>query len=269
MVFKIYVHCTVFINSLVITPATPTPVAGDDAPPAPLYTDDELDRLVALVQRMTCLFALQANDWTEAAIAVIRRWLCTPDEPIMTVFYDGDVLTACLDFPLAPVFDLTYFMRSEAGEVFTAETFGDRVTFGTVHEDVDGTMLGVLEKVFAPVFFSNRRLSENVRGQFSTALHSFLGYLTGLHHKLSGVTVLYMPAEALRLSVAEAVADRDLVKRLETIAVQWIGAIRSCLGDKEQLVPYELMCPPDQYDFYTYRCKLCDVVMFRRIFYEI
>jgi dynein heavy chain len=46
-------------------------------------------------------------------------------------------------------------------------------------------------------------------------LHTFLGYLTDLHYKLQGLTVLYIPQEGLNLSAEEASKDKDLVRRLE------------------------------------------------------
>lgn len=231
----------------------PTPVAT----PFPEYTDVDLAKLINYIHHATTLFALNHRDWSDETDEVIRRWLMSTDELMLTIFYDGDILSACLAFPLAPVFDITYFMR-EPGEIFEVDTIPDRIIFGNIHEDIEGTLLTTLDKVFSPIFFSSTNLSENVKGQFCGALNNFLAYLTGLHYKMSGITVLYIPAEGLRVGVREAAADRDLVKRLEVIAVYWIGSIRACLGDKEQLVPYEQMCPPDHYDFYTYRCEYCD-----------
>lgn len=231
--------------------APPTPVAA----PVPEYSADDLAKLVDYIHHATTLFALSHSDWSDETDDTIRRWLLTASELMLTIFYDGDILSACLAFPLAPVFDITYFLR-EPGEIFEVDTLPDRIIFGNIHEDIEGTLLTTMDKVFSPIFFSSKNLSANVKGQFCGALNGFLTYLTGLHYKMSGITVLYIPTEGLRVADArDAAADRDLVKRLEVIAVNWIGSIRTCLGDKEQLVPYEQMCPPDHYDFYTYRCE--------------
>lgn len=213
-----------------------------------------MDQLVIAVQRMTNIFALDEADWTNECREMIKNWFLNTSELMLTIFYDGDCLTACLAFPLAPVFDLTYYLR-EPNQIFTLDGFHDEVIFETLHEDVDGSILNVLHKVYAPIFFAATDLNSNVKGQLCSALNSYLAYLTALHHKMSGITVLYIPSEGLIVPIEQAAGDRDLVKRLETIAVHWIGSIRTCLGDKEQLVPYELMCPPDHFDFYTYRCK--------------
>lgn len=203
---------------------------------------------------MTTLFALNETDWTPECIAVIRKWLLDIDHLMLTIFYDGDTLTACLAFPLAPIYDLTYFLR-DPNHIFTVDGFHDEITFGRLHEDIDGTMLSVLSEMYAPIFFGSKEMSRSVKGHFCEALNAFLAYLTGLHFKMSGITVLYIPTEALVIDAETAVEDTDLIKRLETLAVNWIGSIRQCLNDKEQLVPHELMCPPDHFDFFTYRCE--------------
>lgn len=229
-------------------------VVEESIAPLPEYTDDELKRLVGFVQKMTTLFALKENDWTDATTGVIESWFRNPETLMLVIFYDGDVLTACLAIPLAPIFDMSYFLR-QPNQIFDVDTFHDVVRFGTIREDIDGTLLNVLSSVYGPIFFGSTNLSDMVKGNFCTALNSFLAYLTGLHFKMSGITMLYIPTEALMVDEQDAMNDRDLVKRLETMAVHWIGTIRQCLGDKEQLVPHELMCPPDHYDFYSYRCK--------------
>lgn len=226
----------------------------DSIPPKPEYTDEDLEQITLAVQRMTTLFALNEADWTPDCIAVIRKWLLDTDHLMLTIFYDGDKLTACLAFPLAPIFDLSYFLR-DPNHIFTVDGFHDEITFGRLNEDIDGTMLSVLSEMYAPIFFGSNEMSKSVKGQFCGALNAFLSYLTGLHFKMSGITVLYIPTEALIVDVENAVEDSDLIKRLEALAVNWIGSIRQCLNDKELLVPHELMCPPDHYDFFTYRCE--------------
>lgn len=203
---------------------------------------------------MTSLFALKETDWTTECIAVIRQWLLDTDHLMLTIFFDGDTLTACLAFPLAPIYDLTYFLR-DPNHIFTVDGFHDEITFGSLHEDIDGSMLSALNEMYAPIFFGSSELSRSVKGQFCEALNAFLAYLTGLHYKMSGITVLYIPTEALAIDVETAVTDTDMIKRLESLAGNWIGSIRQCQNDKEQLVPHELMCPPDHFDFFTYRCK--------------
>lgn len=234
-------------------------VRAESIAPQPEYSDEELDQLIGFVQKMTTLFALRENDWSATTLNVIKSWFLNPDALMLVIFYDGDELSACLAIPLAPIFDMSYFLR-QPNQIFAVDTFHDEVAFGTVREDIDGTMLSVLSAVYGPIFFGSTNLSDTVKGNFCGSLNTFLAYLTGLHFKMSGITMLYIPSEALMMTEDEAVLDRDLVKRLETIAVHWIGTIRQCLGDKEQLVPHELMCPPDHYDFFAYRCKfLCDL----------
>lgn len=49
-------------------------------------------------------------------------------------------------------------------------------------------------------------------------MHSFLGNLTDLRHKMLAVTVIYVPKEGLNVDVDEAQHDKELIKRLEGIS---------------------------------------------------
>lgn len=202
---------------------------------------------------MTILFDLRDEDWNDENLDVIRKWLMHVKELMLTIFYDGNKLTAHFSFPFVPIYDVTYFMR-EPNHIFTVDGFHDEIMFGTLHEDVEGSLLRVLETVYAPMFF-NMDLSDNIKMKLFSELHSFLSYLTGIHYKISGLTVLYVPFEGHHLSPAEAARDRELLKRLEVVVNFWMNQIRLCLGDKKQLVPYDLVCHPDEFDFWAYRCK--------------
>lgn len=46
-------------------------------------------------------------------------------------------------------------------------------------------------------------------------MHSFLGNLTDLRHKMLAITVIYVPKEGLNVDVDEAQHDKELIKRLE------------------------------------------------------
>lgn len=83
----------------------------------------------------------------------------------------------------------------------------------------------------------------------------FLSKLTDVHSKLFGLTVLYIPKEAMYISVDEARQDKELIKRLEAIVVYWTKQIRVGLQDQDQSTPDDLLCPIDEYDFWVYRCK--------------
>jgi dynein heavy chain len=83
----------------------------------------------------------------------------------------------------------------------------------------------------------------------------FLSKFTDVHSKLFGLTILYIPREALEIPVDVASLDKELVKRLEAIVVYWTKQIRVGLQDQDQNTPDDLLCPIDEYDFWVYRCK--------------
>lgn len=202
---------------------------------------------------MTILFALDHNNWSEEHSNTIKKWLLDTDELMLTIFYHENNLVASLSYPMVPVHDLTYFLR-EPNQIFTVDGFHDEVTYGTIHEPIDGTLLNIIERIYAPIFFQYSEWSENVKSRLCNSLHNFLSYITGLHYKMSGMTVLYKPPNIYNSKFEIAVKDREFTKQLEAIATHWASAIRTCLGDKQQLVPYELVTPVDEFKFWLYRC---------------
>lgn len=94
-----------------------------------------------------------------------------------------------------------------------------------------------------------------VRADFHTKLDTFLCNLTDLTYKMLGLTMIYVPLESREFAAKEAVADKELVKRLENIVAYWNTQIKTALSDQEQVTPRELLCLDDEYDFWTYRRK--------------
>uniref|UniRef100_A0A1A9UDL7 DHC_N1 domain-containing protein n=1 Tax=Glossina austeni TaxID=7395 RepID=A0A1A9UDL7_GLOAU len=222
--------------------------------PRPQYTDEELDRLVGYIQRMTTLFALDHRDWTEENLDIIRRWLMEVDQALLTIFYDANKLSACLGFPVAPVSDLTYFYR-EPNFIFTVENFHDEIDIGTLHEDVDGCLLKVLQLVFAPIL-RNSDWNDNVKSRFCKAIDKFLGYLTSLNSKMAGMTVLYVPHVVKQIDKGNATQDREFVKNMEAVVVFWTNQIRTLLTDKTLVVQHDLVVPEEEYEFWLYRFEV-------------
>uniref|UniRef100_A0A1I8MW68 Dynein axonemal heavy chain 2 n=1 Tax=Musca domestica TaxID=7370 RepID=A0A1I8MW68_MUSDO len=207
------------------------------------------------MQRMCMLFALDHRDWREETLDVLRRWLLEVNEVLVTLFYDGNKLTACLGFPLTPVSDLSYFSRTP-NHIFSVEGFHDEVNFGTVHEDVDGCLLRVLQLVYAPVFRNYSDWNENVKSRFAQAMDKLLGYLTNLNSKMAGLTILYVPYVVQQMARENVAHDREFVKNMESIVVFWTTQIRSLLSDKVLVVPHDLVVPEEEYEFWLYRYEV-------------
>ncbi|XP_026846886.1 dynein heavy chain 2, axonemal [Drosophila persimilis] len=215
----------------------------------------ELEQLIKSVQRMTVLYSLDNRDWNKKLLYVIERWLLESTETILTIFYDCNVLTGCLGFPVAPVLDLCYFIRS-SNQNFSVDTFHDLVHNGTIHDDVDGCLLNVLEFVYAPVFRNFKEWGDNVKQRFCTALDKFLAFLTGAHFKMAGMTVLYVPYVVKQIDRESISYEREFVKNLEVIAVSWATQIRTLLNDKTLPVSNEFISVEDEYEFWLYRFEV-------------
>ncbi|XP_037709872.1 dynein-1-beta heavy chain, flagellar inner arm I1 complex [Drosophila subpulchrella] len=221
--------------------------------PKPSYTDEELHHLVGYIQRMSVLSCLDHRDWHEGTLDIIRRWLLEVHEPLLTIYYDRDALSACLGMPNTCVSDLSYFRR-EPNEIFSVEGFHDEINFGTLTSDVDGCLMELLDRLYAPFFRNYLEWNVTVRHRFCSSMDRFLAFLTGMHHQISGVAVLYVPYVIKELTAGSV--DRQMVRSLEGIALYWTTQIRTLLGDDTLTVPHDLATVRDEFEFWEYRYEV-------------
>lgn len=223
--------------------------------PVPDYTDVELDQLVSFVKRMTTLYDLRPTDWNEQTDDAIRTYFLEPSNQVLCVYFGGNTLVAVNGFPNEVYEDLTYFIRDNHKEIFRVDNFHDNITFGTINGTVEGTLLELLENVYAPIFFNAKSWPDSVKSDFCDRLHSFLSKLTDVYYKMLGFTVLYIPKEGLNLTMEEATKDKELVKRLEGVVVYWTRQIRIVLQDHDQRKNEVDLTPIDELELWIYRCK--------------
>lgn len=234
----------------------PIASAKEEEQPKPTYTSKQLDELVMFIKKMVYLNGIKPDDWTEQCDDVMRTWFRDTSYPMLIVYFSPKhQLTVSLAYPTEPILEIVYFLR-EPNHIFAIDHFHDDATFGRIDDDVDGTLLLLMENLYMPVIFQKTDWSETHRSQFLASVHTFLACLTGWHYKLSGLTVLYVPNEVL--SDDETVTQNRLIKRLESIAKYWIYQLQICICDSEQMVPHDLPCVSDEYEFWIYRCMSND-----------
>ncbi|KAH8339425.1 hypothetical protein KR074_005356 [Drosophila pseudoananassae] len=221
--------------------------------PKPSYSDEELHQLVGYIQRMSVLSCLDHRDWLEATLDIIRTWLLEVNEPLLTIYYDRDVLSANLGMPTVCVSDLSYFRR-EPNEIFSVDGFHDEITFGTLTSDVDGCLKELLERLYVPFFRTYSEWNATVRNRFCSSLDRFLAFLTGMNHQIAGMAVLYVPYVISELDAGPV--DRQLVRNLEVTALYWTTQIRTLLSDCTLTVPHDLATVQDEFDFWEYRYEV-------------
>ncbi|KFB39784.1 hypothetical protein ZHAS_00007149 [Anopheles sinensis] len=226
----------------------------------PAYSEEDLETLVGFIRGMIILFDYDDEDFNEEAAEVIKLWLTDANNPLLFIFYDGNRLTASLAFPLCPINDLMYFMREEEQLFSALERFHDDILFGTLHGDIEGSLLVLLEQVYGPMILANVDWSENVKANVINGFNAFMTYLTELHYKLSGFTLLYVPREGSDMEVQEVVLNRSMIKRLEAVVIDWTGQIRATLADTQHFVPDDLVCPSDEYSFWLYRHEVLSAI---------
>uniref|UniRef100_A0A182VV30 Sulfotransferase domain-containing protein n=1 Tax=Anopheles minimus TaxID=112268 RepID=A0A182VV30_9DIPT len=226
----------------------------------PAYSDEDLETLVGFIRGMIILFDYEDDDFNEEVAETIKLWLTDVNNPLLFIFYDGNRLSASLAFPLCPINDLMYFMREPEQLFNVLECFHDDILFGTLHGDIEGSLLVQLEQVYGPMILSNVDWSENVKANVINGFNAFMTYLTELHYKLSGFTLLYVPREGCDMEIQEVVLNRSMIKRLEAVVIDWTGQIRATLSDTQHFVPDDLVCPSDEYTFWLYRHEVLSAI---------
>ncbi|KAJ8920059.1 hypothetical protein NQ315_011713 [Exocentrus adspersus] len=216
------------------------------------YTNEELSKLVSYVKDITTLCGLYPSDWTSECDQVIEYWFKETYEPLLTIYFNDGVLSCSTDVPTCPIVDLMYFIR-EPSQRFEVDTFYDTIVFGTIDDNIDGSMLNIMQEVYAPIFFSLTNWPDSVKNEFTNNLHMFLAKVTDLHYRLYALTVLYIPRDVIDIPLEEANRDKELIKRLEGLVVYWTKQIRVGLQDQDQNTPEDMLCPKDEYEFWKYR----------------
>ena len=230
-------------------------VEEEETIPVPEYSHDELNKLLLYVQQIVTCYDLNEEDINESFTENTTKWFMDVLETTLFVYFEQGYLSASPGCPTSPVSQLTYFIREDPGHVFSIEGFHDEVTFGTFHENVEETILCLMNNIYAPLILKDKRWDENVKMKLFNDLHSFMAHLTDVNSKIGSMVILYVPNEGHELIVEEAVLNKALVKRYENVLIYWIAQIRLCLNDMDNVQTYELACPRDEFDFWVYKCK--------------
>lgn len=123
-----------------------------ETPLKPTYKEEDLQKLIGYIMKMTVLYDLRDEDWNDAVKQTIADWLMEPRDLVLTIYFRADKLCAKNDFPFYPVYDLTYFLRTP-DLIFNVETFHDDIVFGNFVDSIEVNMISMLEMVYAPFFF--------------------------------------------------------------------------------------------------------------------
>ncbi|XP_018367017.1 PREDICTED: dynein heavy chain 2, axonemal-like [Trachymyrmex cornetzi] len=119
----------------------------------PVYEADELNELVQCVKDMTTLSGLTDDDWTWKCDMDIREFFHEPSIPVLCIYHVNGSLTTEFSFPTVPVHELTYFVR-QPNEILYPENFRERILFGSMNDKVESHILGIIQNMFAPIFFA-------------------------------------------------------------------------------------------------------------------
>lgn len=150
-------------------------VEEEETIPMPEYTDEQQYKLLLYIQQIATCHDLSEDDISESFIENSTKWLMDVMETILFVYFDNGFLCATSSCPTNPVTQLTYFIREEPGHVFSIEGFHDEISFGQFHENVEETILYLMNSIYAPLILKDKRWDDNIRMRLFNELHCFLG----------------------------------------------------------------------------------------------
>ena len=125
-----------------------------------------------------------------------------------------------------------YFVRRDS-EPVSRETVHTAVQFGLVNNgSIDG-LHRIMRGVFAPLLKSQTHWPAGIWREFDSETQRFMAALTETAYQAQGQTVLYLPDVQLPTDPAEAAANKDLVKQLNTTIIHWTRQIKAVLSSQE------------------------------------
>ncbi|XP_039277425.1 dynein heavy chain 2, axonemal [Nilaparvata lugens] len=226
--------------------------------------EEEVKKLATRFKKITQLFNLKESDWNSEHDMTIWNF-CKEDNSydksnVLCVFFSKHNLMVKIGIPKNVNSDLFYFIKNTPGTQITVENVLDSVTFGSVGEIKEQTILDVTKYVYSPMFFNATHWPNSVKNEFSSRLYSFIEYIDDLTYKFMGLTSIFMPLEAKTVNLEQATRDRQLIKRIESCVLAWICRIRMAIGDKDQSSPTEMLGLIDEVEFWKYRFKNLNLI---------
>ncbi|XP_031208338.1 dynein heavy chain 2, axonemal isoform X2 [Mastomys coucha] len=224
-----------------------------EEPEVPKEQDSSLDVKPFFLSR-AMLTGLADATWTGEHDTVLEHFVQDPTVPALTIFIDPIVgLKLELGMPVQTQNQIVYFIR-QAPVPITPENFEETVQYGTVRGAYIPALLRLLSGVYVPQIFMNKSWPESIRNHFVSHLHRFLASLTDTRYKLEGHTVLYIPAEAIKMDPDMVIKDKELVQRLETSMIHWTRQIKEVLSAQESVETGENLGPLEEIEFWHNRC---------------
>ncbi|KAK7909360.1 hypothetical protein WMY93_014044 [Mugilogobius chulae] len=205
------------------------------------------------------LCGIKEDLWTEEKQATLDTYIEDTSLHIMAVYLDSEKeLKVQFSAPTQKVDYWAYFICAP-GAIITLETFERVVQFGTERGDPLRVLLRDMEALHAPMVHASA-WEKNIKDNYTNSMHSLLTYLTDEEHKNSGRTVLYIPMEGLQFSPEEAVKDRKLVQRMESVVIHWTDQVKKLLNEQEITKMSDSSGPLQEIDLWKSRsAQLLDI----------
>ncbi|XXQ31513.1 AAA+ ATPase domain-containing protein [Plasmodiophora brassicae] len=221
------------------------------------------DEAIAWIWARIRLDGFQPEMWRDEHSFIIADFLVSPSITRLTVVVDTDNHRVVLHTDSMPtgVPQLQYFIKDNGKTLLSIADARDAVQYGIVSGPALDNIFAVMTNLYVPTFLNNSSWPASVRKDFSGQLHKFMANLTETVNHSKGSTILYMPDEDLS-DVEAAVADKDLIQRLESTLIHWTRQIKEVVTNQDTSQHVEESGPLEEIEFW--RSRTVDLLGIRR-----
>lgn len=152
--------------------------------------------------------------------------------------------------------DFAYFMKvptaAENSLKIDFTNISNCFVAGKIQNNYLKGLLNHMNNTYIFHFIRDRTWPENAKKEFMGQLHRFMATLTEQAYSQEGFTELYIPSEQYT-DAEQAVADKDLIQRLETTLIHWIRQIKEVVNNQDSQHDQENAGPLDEINYWRQR----------------
>ena len=217
----------------------PEPVV-EEVPPEP-EPEEEDPRILYLVDKMVDAQFIQSRTDPKLTDNIVKELFNFIDFPEKTDLYlkiDPETQEfihkeslSDLYLPSETEYNFCFFLKKDNSVEITPENIYDIVIYDYVYGNINRYLLDKMNMSLSEQIF-DLKWPEGIKNDLISNMHKFLIVLSHSYYYDQKKIVLYIPKERLS-NPEEAIKDKELVARLESIMIEWTNQIRDFLSNQE------------------------------------
>ncbi|XDV18976.1 hypothetical protein PO909_024559 [Leuciscus waleckii] len=222
--------------------------------------DSYTKRLREAFKQHLALSGISKESWTEESERALDKFISDTSVRLLIVYHDPFTgLRVDYAMPAQVVEQMSFLIRAE-DSIITEESFRSSVQFGSMRGGAIEGLLRLMNGIHTPQVTLSTAWPETAKNNYSVELHRFITKLTDSRCRHLGITVLYVPLEALQHRPEEAVVNKSLVRRLEMVMIHWTRQIKAVLSAQFESDMGDTSGLLEEISFWKSRCADLDSI---------